>query len=150
MVRPRRWRNVYNEVETDYFKPQGIPLSSLEEINLAVEELEALRYSEIEEIEQIKAAELMNVSQPTYHRILKSARKKVADALINGKAIKIQGGRFKMPNKDGTGPEGKGPKTGRGLGKCAPTGDTKEETMPGRGFGRGQGRGMGRGFGRRT
>ncbi len=121
MVRPRRWRHVYNKVEFNYFKPQSVPLSRLEEVNLNTEELEALRYSEIEDMEQIEAAEKMNVSQPTYHRILKSARKKVAEALIYGKAIKIQGGRYKMPNQDGTGPEGKGPRTGRGMGKCAPS-----------------------------
>lgn len=159
MVRPRRWRHIHNEVEFNYFKPQGVPLSVLEEINLEVEELEALRYTEIDGIEQTYAAEKMNVSQPTYHRILKSARKKIVDALINGKAIKIQGGRFKMPNKDGTGPEGKGSRTGRGLGRCAPventTEDNKNETKPvqgagqGRGLGRGLGRGQGSGFGRR-
>ena len=148
MVRPRRWRHVYNKVEFNYFKPQGVPMTHLEEINLDTEELEALRHTEIEEMEQKQAAEKMKVSQPTYHRILKSARKKIAQALIEGKAIKIQGGRYKMPNKDGTGPEGKGPRTGRGQGKCAKTDNDKlDETRPrGRGFGRG--RGQGRGFGR--
>ena len=149
MVRPRRWRHVYNKVEYDYFKPQGVLLSMLSEVNLNVEELEALRYTEIEEIEQTQAAEKMNVSQPTYHRILKSARKKVADALINGKTIKIQGGKFKMPNKDGTGPEGKGPRTGRGLGNCTPSeNDNLDNTRPRSGRGRGLGRGLGRNLGR--
>ncbi|MBT3720104.1 DUF134 domain-containing protein [archaeon] len=118
MVRPKHWRHVHNRVEFNYFKPQGVPLSQLEEERLDTEELEALRYTEIEEIEQKEAAHKMNVSQPTYHRILKNARKKVARALIQGKSIRIQGGKYKMPNKDGTGPEGKGPRTGRGQGKC--------------------------------
>jgi len=145
MVRPRRWRHVYNKVEFNYYKPRGVPLSQLQEVKLDTEELEALRYTEIEEMEQKDAAEKMNISQPTYHRILKSARKKVANALINGKAIKIQGGKYKMPNKDGKGPEGKGPRTGRGLGKCTPAENEKlDETRPRRGMGRGQGRGFGR------
>ncbi len=101
MVRPRRWRHVYNKVEFNYFKPLGMPLTQLEEINLDTEELEALRFTEIEEMEQTEAAEKMNISQPTYHRILKSARKKLAQALINGKAIKIQGGNYKMLDRGG-------------------------------------------------
>jgi len=144
MVRPRRWRHVYNKVEFNYFKPQGVPMSHLEEIQLDTEELEALRNTEIKEMEQKQAAEKMNISQPTYHRILKSARKKIAEALINGKAIKIQGGRFRMPNKDGTGPEGKGPRTGRGMGKCKPTEDDKLDDSRPRRMGRGRGFGRGR------
>jgi predicted DNA-binding protein (UPF0251 family) len=118
MVRPKRWRHVYNKVEFNYFKPQGVPMSELEEINLTVEETEALRHTEVEEMEQTKAAEKMNVSQPTYHRILKSARKKIADALISGKAIKIQGGTFKMIDPDNSFRPGKRFKQrGRGYGR---------------------------------
>ncbi len=126
MVRPKRFRQVWNDVNFDYFKPKGVSLSQLEEINLNVEELEAVRLNDFLEMEQIVASEKMKVSQPTYSRILKEARKKIADALINGKAIKIHGGVYKMPGGDGTGPFG----TGRGVGMGA-----------GRGLGRGAGRG---------
>ncbi len=132
MARPRQRRRVHNKVNFDYFKPRGVPLKELKEVNLNVEELEAIRFKDYEEMEQTEAAKKMNVSQPTFHRVLKEARKKVADALLNGKAIKIQGGNYQMPNKDGTGPLGKGPRTGRGIG---------------RGQGRGGGRGMRGGFG---
>jgi len=73
-----------------YFKPQGIPLRMLEEIVLLPEELEALKLYEVDGLEQIKAAEKMKISQPTFARILDSANKKVATALVKGKAIRIE------------------------------------------------------------
>lgn len=82
------------EPSATFFKPRGIPLNALEKVTLAVEELEALRLAELENLEQEKAAATMNVSQPTLHRILASARAKVADALVNGKAIRIEGGDY--------------------------------------------------------
>ena len=63
----------------------------LDEVELSREEMEALRLKNLEELDQIKAAEKMETSQSTFQRILSSANKKIADALINGKAIKIQG-----------------------------------------------------------
>jgi predicted DNA-binding protein (UPF0251 family) len=73
-----------------YFKPQGIPLRMLEENVLLPEELEALKLYIVDGLEQTQAAEKMKVSQPTFARIVQSANKKVADALINGKAIRIE------------------------------------------------------------
>ncbi len=74
-----------------YFKPQGIPLRMLEEIVLLPDELEALKLYEVDGLEQTKAAEKMKISQPTFARILDSAYKKVANALVKGKAIRIEG-----------------------------------------------------------
>lgn len=133
MVRPRRFRRIWKEPEIVYFKPRGVPLSVLNEIELNVDELEALRLKDFEGKEQIEAAKIMDVSQPTFHRILVSARGKVAQALVNGFAIKIHGGVYKMPNKDGTGPEGKGPRTGRGMGKCPGTGGSGRPARKGQG-----------------
>lgn len=73
-----------------YFKPQGIPLRMLEEVVLKVDELEALKLYYVDGLEQIKAAEKMKISQPTFARILDSANKKVAEALVKGKAIRIE------------------------------------------------------------
>jgi predicted DNA-binding protein (UPF0251 family) len=73
-----------------YFKPQGIPLRLLEEICLLSDELEALKLYEIDELDQKQAAEKMKISQPTFARILNNAVKKVALAIIKGKAIKIE------------------------------------------------------------
>ena len=73
-----------------YFKPQGIPLRMLEEVVLRSDELEALKLYDVDGLEQTKAAEKMKISQPTFARILDSANKKIADALVKGKAIRIE------------------------------------------------------------
>jgi len=73
-----------------YFKPQGIPLRMLEEVVLRADELEALKLYDVDGLEQTKAAEKMKISQPTFARILDSANKKIADALVKGKAIRIE------------------------------------------------------------
>jgi len=83
--------------QSDYFKPRGIPLSMLEEVVLAVDEFEAVRLADLEGLYQERAAEKMNVSRQTFGRIIESAHKKVAEALVQGKALKIEGGEFEMP-----------------------------------------------------
>ena len=77
-----------------FFKPVGIPASALEEVCLSVEEAESIRLKDLSRLEQEECARLMHVSRPTFHRILESAREKLADALVNGKAIQIEGGNF--------------------------------------------------------
>jgi len=96
MSRPRICRRVKFLPETTYFKPAGIPLRELEEVVLTVDEFEAIRLKDMEGLEQEKAAEKMNISQPTFFRLLDSARKKIADAIVNGKAIKIEGGIYNL------------------------------------------------------
>jgi len=123
MPRPRLPRRIFFQPDVTYFKPAGIMLRHLQESILTREELEAIRLIDLEQQEQSKAGKKMKISQPTLSRLLSSARKKIADALVNGKAIKIQGGNFKMVQP-----------TGRGMGR-----------EQGRGFGLGQGRGMGMG-----
>ena len=104
MPRPRRCRCVRGLPKVDYFKPAGMGLSQLDNVVLTVGEYEALRLKDLEGIDQKQAAEKMNISQPTFHRLVLTARKKVADAIVNGKSIKIQGGNYTMPDNDGTGP----------------------------------------------
>jgi predicted DNA-binding protein (UPF0251 family) len=94
LTRPRKPRCVRDEPAYAYFKPQGIPLRELEDIRLSVEELEALRLVDIEELYQEEAALRMEVSRPTLHRILKEARRKVATALVEGRALGIAGGDY--------------------------------------------------------
>lgn len=89
MPRPRLCRRIRFEPNTNYFKPQGVPLRELEVVELTLEEMEAIRLRHINNLDQIQAAEEMNTSQSTYQRILYSAYEKITDALINGKAIKI-------------------------------------------------------------
>jgi len=73
-----------------YFKPRAVPLSLLEEVSLSLDELEALRLCDLKNLGQMEAANKMKVSQSTLQRILASARKKVAEALVGGKALKIK------------------------------------------------------------
>lgn len=94
MGRPPKCRRVEFIPHCTYFKPAGVPLWSLEEVGLTVEEVEALRLKDLEGLEQEKCAERMGVSRPTFQRMLVSARGKVTQALVLGKAIRVEGGNF--------------------------------------------------------
>ena len=119
MPRPCCQRRVGCRPDATYFKPAGAPLRALEEVVLTLDELEALRLADFNGQYQEQAAEQMKISRATFARIVESARKKVADALLHGKALRIEGGPVVM----------------KGV-----------ENMPaGQGQGRGQGGGMGRG-----
>ena len=96
MGRLPKWRCVVSIPEVTYFKPAGIPYRTLEEVRLSVEEAEAIRLKDLEGLEQEECAQRMNISRPTFHRVLVAARGKLADALLNGKAIRIEGGNFEM------------------------------------------------------
>jgi predicted DNA-binding protein (UPF0251 family) len=122
MPRPRRRRRVRFRPDVTFFRPEGVKESYLEESILTVDEFEAVRLKDLDGFDQEKAAKKMNISQPTFHRLITSARKKIADAIVKGKAIKIEGGVYRMV----------------GFGR----------TAGGRGTAAGGGRGMGRGGGR--
>ena len=101
MPRPPKCRRVAFLPNVTYFKPAGIPLRVLEGVRLSVEEAEAIRLKDLEGLEQAPSAERMNLSRPTFQRMLASARRKIADALLNGKAIKIEGGNFEVAPQRG-------------------------------------------------
>ncbi len=90
MPRPIKKRRISFDPSVTYFKPRAVPLSELEEVNLRTDEIEALRICDLENLSQVSAAKRMGISQSTLQRILHSARKKVSEALIKGKAIKIK------------------------------------------------------------
>lgn len=116
MPRPRLRRRVWFEPNVTYFKPAGVRMIHLEESVVTVDEFESLRLKDLEGMEQKRAAKKMKISQPTFNRLLSSARRKTADALVNGKAIKIEGGSYIMV-KAGLGRRRlKGPGRGRMLG----------------------------------
>lgn len=96
MVRPRLCRRVRFNPDVTYFKPRSIPLNKLEEVILHVDEFESVRLKDLEGLEQEECAKKMNISQPTFHRLILSARKKITDAIVHGKAIKIEGGNYKL------------------------------------------------------
>jgi predicted DNA-binding protein (UPF0251 family)/predicted Fe-Mo cluster-binding NifX family protein len=79
-----------------YFKPAGIPMRLLEENCLSFEEMEAIRLRDLEHLEQADGAKQMNISRPTFQRVLASARRKIADSLISGKALRVGGGNYEI------------------------------------------------------
>jgi len=89
MPRPRLNRHIGFDPKITYFKPQGVPMYNLEELELTHEEVEALRLKNIVDLDQAECAKKMQTSASTFQRILSSAYKKVSQALIEGKAIKI-------------------------------------------------------------
>ena len=96
MARPRCCRSIDSLPKVTHFKPQGVALKSLEVVQLAVEELEALRLADMEGLYHEEAAGRMNVSRATFGRIVGEARRKVAEALVSGKALRIEGGDYEM------------------------------------------------------
>ena len=92
MPRPKECRKVGCVPDKNYFKPRGIPASMLEEVVLTLDEFEAIRLADFEGLYQEDGAVKMNISRQTFGRIIDSAHQKIADVLINGKALKIEGG----------------------------------------------------------
>ena len=99
MPRPKVPRVVNFQPDVTYFKPRGIPLRFLSEVKLSLDELEALRLADFESLDQPKAAKKMKISQSTFQRILTSAHQKVAQALIQGEAIRVEGGTYRILSK---------------------------------------------------
>lgn len=96
MPRPCIRRRIRGNPNSSYFKPAGIRMIDLEETLLTMPEFEAIRLVDFKETSQEQAGEQMQVSQSTLSRILKSGRKKISDAIVNGKAIKITKWKMKI------------------------------------------------------
>ena len=94
MGKPKKQRKVLYPPKVGYFKPQGIPLFQLEQIILYVDEYEAMRLVDNEGLDQEEASKKLGISRPTCARIVEEAHRKIADAIIHGKAIRIEGGSF--------------------------------------------------------
>ena len=94
MSRPKRKRNIVNPPVMEGFKPFGIPMTDLEPVILLYEEYESIRLSDYEGLTQEQSAEKMNVSRPTFTRIYEKARRTIAQAFVEGKAIFIEGGNY--------------------------------------------------------
>ncbi len=111
MPRPMKLRFVQGRPIVDAFIPNRIPPWGREEIILPIEDLEAIKLNDFQGLDQETAARMMNVSRQTFGRILAEARTIVADALVMGKILRIEGGNFEMP------PRGRGRRRrGRGGG----------------------------------
>lgn len=92
MPRPVNERRLCAEIKSRTFKPAGVPCRNLDEVVLECAEVEALRLADMKGLYQEAAARRMNISRPTFGRIIESARRKVADAIIHGKVLRIEGG----------------------------------------------------------
>ena len=90
------------------FKPQGIPARVLQEVALPIEGLEALRLSDLDKLDHETAAARMNISRQTFGRVLAEAREIVAEGLVTGKMIRIQGGSYSLPSAGTHGRGGRG------------------------------------------
>jgi len=121
LPRPIKRRLVGSEPGFTYFKPQGVPMVDLEEVVLTVDEYEALRLSDMDGLSQDDAAKKMGISQPTFYRLLSSARRKVSKAIIKGKAIRIQGGNYMIGGRGRMGGQAMGPGGSCRCPKCGAT-----------------------------
>lgn len=94
--RPQKCRFVKFPPNITYYKPRGIPMNELEEVNLTIDELESVRLADFEGLYHKEAATKMGISRQTFGRIITSARKKISSGIINGNAIKIEGGNYNL------------------------------------------------------
>lgn len=94
MPRPEKIRRVSCSPESSYYKPRGIPLGVLEEVILTYDELEAITLTDIKKLYHEEAAEKMGISRQTLGRIVEKAHSKITDAILYGKAIRIEGGSY--------------------------------------------------------
>ncbi len=99
MSRPFCCRRIAGRPAAAVFKPIGIPVIELEEVAMTLDEFEAMRLADLDGLYQEQAAERMNVSRPTFSRIIDSAHRKTADALVHGKALRIEGGPVRMEGR---------------------------------------------------
>lgn len=98
MARPQKDRIVTCDPTISYFKPRGVPLRQMEEVRLTIDQMEALRLADLEGLSQQEAGLRMGVSRATFGRIIQQARKVVAEAIIKGKAILLEGGNYQVRN----------------------------------------------------
>ena len=97
-MRPKKNRIINAPPEIVAFKPVGIPTNILKKVYLTIDEYEAIRLADYEKLDHEQAAKEMEISRPTFTRLIDSARKKVADSIINGKELIIQGGNIHFKN----------------------------------------------------
>src|SRR6185503_15782762 len=98
-MRPKKTRHIKCLPEESCFSPRGKSSKGAECICLSIDEFEAIRLADLEELTHAKAAKIMKISRPTFTRILSSAHKKIADGFVNGKTMNIEGGCCQIGKK---------------------------------------------------
>ena len=99
MSRPFCRRRIAGQPAAPIFKPISIPLLDLEEVVMSLDEFEAIRLADLDGLYQEQAAEQMRVSRATFSRIIESAHRKLADVLVHGKALRIEGGSVQVEGR---------------------------------------------------
>jgi len=99
LSRPFCCRRICGEPPSAVFKPAGIPLRQLDEVVMTLDEFEAIRLADLAQMYQEKAAKQMGISRPTFSRIIDSAHRKLADTLVHGKALLIEGGAVRRAGR---------------------------------------------------
>lgn len=99
MPRPTKWRRICNMPKINTFGPYAEEKSE-EIIQITLEEFETIRLIDYKGLSQTECGEVMGVARSTIQRIYENARKKIADSMVNGKVIKIQGGNYKLCNEN--------------------------------------------------
>lgn len=125
MPRPPKCRRVEALPEVDYFKPRGVPMMHLDEVSLTLDQFEALRLADYENLAHDRAAQRMNISRQTFGRVLSSARKGVAKALVTGQALSIEGGHYEVCSAR----KGAGRTGGRCCSSSSPEGPTANKEL---------------------
>lgn len=100
-MRPTKERHVEQLPPVSQYKPVGVPLYSVDEIVVTVEEMEAIRLADVEGLDQEPASVSMGISRPTFHRILARAHTKIGKAIWEGKSFRIDGGTYKVGCRGG-------------------------------------------------
>ncbi|MFH1889133.1 MAG: DUF134 domain-containing protein [Candidatus Omnitrophota bacterium] len=103
--RPSKYRIIKEDPRISQFSPRGKP-GRPDEIRLAMDEFEAIRLADFKGLNQEEASRSMNISQQTFSRILKRAHKALADAMVQGKIIRIQGGYYVISSRENFSPKG--------------------------------------------
>jgi len=100
MPRKKCIRHIKELPGTTYYKPAGIPMRELEEVVIHLDEFEAIKLYDLGKKYQDEAAKKMGISRQTFGRIIELAHEKIADAIVNGKAIKIEGGNVEIKKEE--------------------------------------------------
>ena len=138
-----RKRRIHTPPRFGHFKPAGVPRRLLKRVELTLDEYEAIRLADYEGLEHLEASEKMNISRPTFTRLIEKARKKVAQSIIEGKELVIEGGNIDFVNTlhrcMDCGDVSMQP-FDRDAENCSECGSENIEDLAGRFFGRGRGR----------
>lgn len=122
MARPRKWRKVCSLPESNRFGPLDMSSDGEDYVNMTVDEYETIRLIDLEGLTQEECSKQMNVARTTVQGIYNEARKKLAQSLVNGKVLSIEGGEYRLCDSDGNGCE-----RGRGCYRRRQSEDTRKK-----------------------